>query len=52
MASRGCSHTTSSNRDFYQILGITRSASMKSIKSAYRKKEKLYHPGMFIIVLI
>ncbi len=31
-------------RDPYKILGVTKTASEKEIKSAYRKKAKLYHP--------
>jgi molecular chaperone DnaJ len=32
------------NRDFYAILGIQRNADTKTIKSAYRKLAKQYHP--------
>ena len=31
-------------RDYYEILGIEKSASAKEIKSAYRKLAKQYHP--------
>lgn len=34
----------SQNRDFYAILGIPRNADTKTIKSAYRKLAKQYHP--------
>jgi len=33
-------------KDYYQILGVTRQASEKDIKKAYRKKCKLYHPDI------
>ncbi len=33
------------NRNFYEILGIPRSADGKEIKSAYRKLAKQFHPG-------
>mmetsp|Transcript_27952 Transcript_27952/g.39303 ORF Transcript_27952/g.39303 Transcript_27952/m.39303 type:complete len:442 (+) Transcript_27952:129-1454(+) len=39
MSSRG-----TANRDFYAMLGISRGADTKEIKSAYRKLAKQYHP--------
>ena len=30
--------------DFYQILGISKTASQDEIKKAYRKLSKKYHP--------
>lgn len=33
-----------SKRDYYEVLGIDKSASKKDLKSAYRKAAKQYHP--------
>jgi len=34
----------SSNRDFYQILGVQRNSDIADVKKAYRKLAKKYHP--------
>ena len=33
-------------RDLYEILGISKTADEKTIKKAYRKLAKKYHPDM------
>jgi DnaJ family protein C protein 3 len=36
-----------SRKDYYKILGLTKSATPNDIKKAYRKLAMSYHPGMF-----
>ncbi|VVT53759.1 uncharacterized protein SAPINGB_P003735 [Magnusiomyces paraingens] len=39
--------TRSKNTDYYKILGVSRNADDKEIKSAYREKTKQYHPDKY-----
>ena len=34
------------SKDFYQVLGVDRSADEKTIKSTYRKLARKYHPDV------
>lgn len=36
----------SSKRDYYEVLGVSKSASEQEIKSAFRKKAKEFHPDL------
>jgi hypothetical protein len=38
---------SSTDRDFYEILGITPYTNSKEIKQAFRKLAKEYHPGAY-----
>ena len=33
-------------RDYYEVIGVDRNASLDDIKAAFRKKAKQYHPDM------
>src|SRR3954463_9448132 len=35
-----------SKRDYYDVLGLTKSASKDEIRKAYRKLSKMYHPDL------
>ena len=34
------------NRDYYEVLGVDKSADEKTIKKAYRKLARKYHPDV------
>eukprot|EP00955_Chlamydomonas_euryale_P051404 354861-Chlamydomonas_euryale.AAC.13 len=42
--SRGATVVVRAESDYYDLLGIGRSASTKEIKQAYRQKARKYHP--------
>ena len=44
ITSRTGSETMETKRDYYQVLGINRDAQESTIKKAYRKLAKKYHP--------
>jgi hypothetical protein len=42
--------STKRKKDYYKILDVTKNATMVQIKTAYKQKALLYHPGKYIVV--
>src|SRR5437867_10428235 len=37
---------TTTNQDYYEVLGVPRKASLKDIRTAFRKLARKYHPDL------